>query len=403
MLNELGWDLKHSESSATETSDPCGNLGGVLGHGTITPGTNLHTTFDNLKESEAARLVLFLALGKALVVLAVAAFARTPDVFQGLGTKWDSDYYEIIATQGYGPAAPLVFSPAYPAAIKGLDYLVGNAWVSALLVTNLLSFAFPILVWKAFGYRTALFAELFPTYIVFTTVAYSDVVPLVLLGATFLLLARERVLRASLALGGAIFAFYSLALTLPSFLVALSRKKRAADLLFYALPLAAVGAILLWYEVETGGYLSYIRLEAPWQAGFGTPLAQVQYLLCPHGQGTLTCQKWELFGVPLTPPYWVVRNLLFEAFYVAGALYLLRNKSRQRAFLSVYSLSVVVPLLFVTGVPAMSIPRLLLPAFPVFVGYSDLLRGTRTTQVYITLSLAAAAFIGLVQYFSFFA
>lgn len=356
----------------------------------------------SLWASRVFRLVLVLAIGKAVVILAVFFFENPASVLQGMGTKWDSNYYEIIATQGYGPSAPYVFSPVYPAIIKLVYSFIGNAWVSGLLVTNSLSFVFPLLLYKAFGYKTALFAELFPTYLVFTTVAYSDVVALVFLASSLLLLMRDSVIKSSIGLSGAILTFFNLAWTLPSFLFALLAKGRLRNLLFYTLPLVTGGLILLWFKIATGDYLGFVRLESPWGVGFANPLAQAYYLLCPSGQGSFTCQPWAVSGILLTPTYWLVRNLLFEAFYLLGAFCLLKTELKYRVFLFAYCLSVIVPLLFFVGFPALSIPRLLLPAFPVFVGYSTLLKGKRSDKIYLVLCLGLAASISVIQYLSYF-
>jgi len=354
--------------------------------------------------SPTFRLLCFLAAGKAVVILFLFAFAHTPNVIQGLGTKWDSNYYEIIATQGYNAtSAPYVFSPVFPLAIKAFYSLIGSAWVSALLVTNLLSFVFPILLYHTFGYRTALFAELFPTYLVFTTVAYSDVIALVFLAACLLLLMRNKLTGASAAMGGAIFTFYNLAWTLPSFLLAPLKGRRLKRLMFFVIPIITGIAILVWFKIETGDYFSLLKLETPWQVGFANPLAQVEYLLCPQGQGTFTCQGWQFLGVPLPPPYWAVRNLIFEAFYIIGALYILKTGTKGRVFLTCYSFSVITPLLFLVGLPALSVPRLLLPAFPVFVGLSDKLKGRRSTMAYVASCYGLAVLISMIQYFTFFA
>lgn len=349
-------------------------------------------------------MVLYLALGKIMVVLPVLALAHPTGALYGLGTKWDANYYELIAVHGYSSAtAPYVFSPVYPAAIRLVYSAIGNVWVSALLVTNLLSFVFPILLYRGFGYRTALFAELFPTYLVFTTVAYSDVIALVFLAASLLFLMRGEIVRSSLAVSAAIFSFFNLAWTLPSFLFGISRRKHARGALFYAFPIVTGCLILLWFKLGTGGYFSFFRLEAPWGAGFANPVAQALYLLCAQGQGSFTCEPWVVLGIGLPPFYWLVRNALFEAFYLFGALYLLRTGSRHRVFLSAYCISVSVPLLFVVGVPALSVPRLLLPAFPVFLGYSSLLKGKFSEDCYFIACMLLAAAISVIQYYAFFA
>jgi hypothetical protein len=350
------------------------------------------------------RLAALLVVGKAVVILAVYALDPSTGIIRVMGSHWDSDYYEIIATGGYGKDAPYVFSPVYPALIRLVYLLVGNAWASGLLVTNALSFVFPLLVYRTFGYRTALLAEVFPTYLVFTTVAYSDVVALVLLAASISLLMRERVTGASLFFSAAVLTFFNLAWTLPSFVFALLRRRRLRNLLFYVAPLATGLALILWFKHATGQYFPLVQLEKPWDVGFGTPLQQAEYLLCPAGHGSFTCESWAVDGVVLRPAYWLVRNLLFEAYYIYGALYLvLRTKLEHRVFLSAYSLTVIVPLLFMLGTPALSIPRLLLPAFPVFVSYAERIKGRWQLSVYVVVCLVLAGVISLIEYFALFA
>jgi hypothetical protein len=357
------------------------------------------------RRSEVFNLVFLLAVGKAVVILAVYLLEPSATIIRVMGTHWDSNYYEIIATQGYGPTAPYVFSPVYPAFIATFDLFIHNAWVSALIITNSLSFVFPLLLYRSFGYRTALLAELFPTYLVFTTVAYSDVVALVFLGALVYLIMCNRTTGSSVFLGAAVLTFFNLAWTLPSFAVALMRGRFSRAILFYAAPLVVGLSIMLWFKAETGLFVPLIKLEAPWDVGFGTPLQQADYLLCTSGTGSFTCQGWNVFGVALTPGYWFLRNLLFESFYLFGAFYLLlRTTLRYRVFLFVYCISVIVPLLFMVGTPALSIPRLLLPAFPVFIGYSEFLRKRLNAfPVYVVVCFVLAGLISIIEYFSLFA
>jgi hypothetical protein len=101
--------------------------------------------------------------------------------------------------------------------------------------------------------------------------------------------------------------------------------------------------------------------------------------------------------------YWLVRNILFEVFYIFGAFYLFKTKNENRVFLAVYSLIATIPLLFMTGTPLLSIPRLLLPAFPVFFGYSELLKKRTHALIYSGVCVIMAAFIAIMQTYSFFA
>lgn len=338
------------------------------------------------------------------MVLAVFLYDRRPSFLYTLSTRWDSQVFESIATQGYARGGFFyAYSPFYPALIKGLSFILPDAWICALIVTNILSFAFPLILMKTFGYKTALITVLFPTYLVFTTIPYSDVLSLLFLALSILLIMRERIIASSAAVSLAICNSFNLAWTLPSYLLVLLRGKRMRNLLFCVLPIATGVLILFWFKLKTGSYWTFFSVEHDvWMVCFATPLTQARWLLNVGGHGWLTSQHWKIHGITLKPRYWLVRNLAFEAFYMSGAIILFRTAVKHRVFLGIYCLMVIVPLLFTIGTPAVSIPRLLLPAFPVFVGYSQLLRRQRYSWGYYVACVIAAAGIVLIQTFSFF-
>lgn len=237
----------------------------------------------------------------------------------------------------------------------------------------------------------------------FATVAYSDVVALVFLASTFFLLFRNRIIKSSITIAAAILTFYNLAWTLPSFAFDLLKGGKIRNLLFYCAPLATGILLLLWFKLETGQYFPLLQLEQPWSVAFGSPIAQAQYLLCQGGTGSFTCQAWAVDGIALKPITWVVRNVRFEAFYLYGAFYLLKTKLEHRVFLFAYCLSVILPLFFLLGVPAMSVPRLLLPAFPVFIGNVVVIEKIKIPTVYVVLACyILAAVISVIEFFAFF-
>lgn len=351
--------------------------------------------------SPVLRLVSFLSIGKAIVLVYLVLAAKSLDAVQLMAMKWDGGVYNTIAMRGYETSSYFVFSPIYPALISVITLMIGSTWVSSYLITNLMSFIFPLLLYKAYGYRTAFFAEMFPTYLLFGTIAYSDVIALVFIAGCLLLLMKDRISPASAAMSVAILTFFNLAWVLPSFLITLAANRRWRDLLlFYVLPVVTGGLIILWLNAETGVFLDFVKLESPWGVRIVNPITQAYYLLCPSGTGSFTCQPWEADGVFLPPLYWLLRNIAFESFYIFGAFYLLRTRSKHRVFLCVYCLSVTIPLLFLTGFVALSIPRLLLPAFPVFIGYSTLLR--RYDVAYASIGIGLAAIFAILQYFAYF-
>ncbi|QIW23927.1 hypothetical protein EWF20_07030 [Sulfolobus sp. S-194] len=304
------------------------------------------------------RLIIVLTIMKFLVILPLY-FISNSDTFCLLTSKWDSALFETIAKYGYIKPYLLAFPPIYPFLIHLVNVIFGNYHISALLVTNIFGYLFPIIVYKALDYKTALLLELFPIYIIYSTLPYSDVIYLTAIALVFYFLKKGKILPASIAMGFAIASFYSTALTLPSFVV----KLKQSFLKFVIIPLIFGFSILSWYYVSTGNPFYYFELERSyWGVKFVAPLAQANWLM----SGWFTTQHWTILSLELRPIDWLIRNLCFEIFFIILTLMLLRLKDKDKLFYLIYSLSVIIPLFFIVGTPVISIPRLLLAAFPSF-------------------------------------
>ena len=172
--------------------------------------------------------------------------------------------------------------------------------------------------------------------------------------------------------------------------------------MFYVFPAVTGILILAYYQIQLGGYGKFFELERlVWDVQFSNPVSQFIWLL-NAGKSWFLDPIYYIFSLHLTTWYWLVRNLIFEAFYLFGAIYLFKTKSEYRVFLAVYSLLAVVPLLCLTGTPVLSVPRLLLPAFPVFLTYSSLIKKDSHYLIYSAVCLILAAFISIIQVYSFF-
>lgn len=103
----------------------------------------------------------------------------------------------------------------------------------------------------------------------------------------------------------------------------------------------------------------------------------------------------------MTPTYWYVRNLIFEAFYFIDiALLSWKTSHPAGVFLGFYSTTVVVPL-FIVDTPAISIPRLLLPAYPATYGYAATLN-KQWVRVCLALCMVCTIWVTLSQAYAFF-
>jgi len=353
------------------------------------------------------RLGAYLGFAKLCVFLPLIVTQKSLEGIVKLN-GWDSLIFEGIAKNGYIKPEYYAFSPVYPAIIKMLHLSLGLSYtLDAFLATNILSFVFPLLIYEAFGYTTALLTEFLPTYIVFTTLPYSDVIALTAIGASITLLLKNRVdARVGACLSLAVVTFYSLTYTLPSYLILSVGRgvgpsvKRALKI--YLLPLISLLGVVLWYRQVHGAFYYFTLEHNIWGVSLTTPIQQAQWLLNSNGTGWFTSQNWYVLGLRLTPPYWFVRNLIFEAFYAVGiALLIWRTSHPAKLFLAFYSATVEIPLLFIIGTPAISIPRLLLPAYPAIYGYATTLN-KQWVEIYLAICIVCTIWVTISQAYAFF-
>ncbi|MCL5788831.1 MAG: hypothetical protein M1357_03385 [Candidatus Marsarchaeota archaeon] len=355
--------------------------------------------------------VYALALKAAIVAVLLASSHGSVGFLSVLGSRWDSLNLVEIAEKGYPHSAGsqlYAFSPVYPALIRLTAYLVRSYPLAGIVVTNLIGFAASVTFLYLMGYEAAVLSTVFPTFAYYSTAAYSDVFTLVFVAAALLYVKRNSFLLAGVCYAVACLNTYSLILAGAAILVyALTRtEKPVLNATLYALPVAvAGGSILAGYYLSTGSAFTWFRLEsAVWGAHLVTPIYQAEWLLNLNGSGWFTAQVWQVLGIQLTPVYWLVRNMVFEAFYFLGVYLLARGRGGVNKLWAGYCALVSIPLLFVVGTPAASIPRLLLPAFPVFYPYAQKigLNGIRFTA-YLAACVAATMVIALVQAYAFFA
>lgn len=341
--------------------------------------------------SNIIKLIIFLTLAKLLVFLPIY-FISGSNFFYLITTKWDSILFETIAEYGYIKPFLFAFPPIYPLLIKLVYNIFNNYCISAFLVTNIFGYLFPIIVYKTFNYKTALLLELFPVYIIYSTLPYSDVIYLTAVSLTFYFLKKEKILSASIAMGFAIATFYSIAWTLPSFII----KLKKSFLKFIIIPLLSGFSIFAWYYLSTGDPFYYFKLEKIiWGVKLVTPLCQINWLL----NGWFTTQNWTILSLSLSPMDWLVRNLGFEIFFIILTINIIRLNDNNKWLYFTYSILAISPLLFIIGTPAISIPRILLSAFPSF--YSLKIEGIWLI-LYIIISIILTPLFVLWQIYAFF-
>jgi hypothetical protein len=223
-----------------------------------------------------SRLVVFLGVmfGKTYITLGNDTWLGGTQWYHRL-LRWDSEWYEIIATEGYkydgdpGLTQTVVFYPLYPMLCR----LVGEIFRievvdSMLLVANLATVAAVLLLFKLvrerFDDRTALVTvamiSFFPAS-VFLSAGYTEPLALLLMVSFFLAVARERFVAAAMLAGLAVATRSCGIVLCPVLLWELWRCRSKNQFLIQAVPLAMVATSGLWL------YMIYLGVA------FGHPMA----------------------------------------------------------------------------------------------------------------------------------
>lgn len=210
---------------------------------------------------------------------------------------WDTGYYLDIAVRGYSKIqstqpstfnqANYGFFPLYPLVIRGLNTVIGDVYISALIVSNLfflaLTFVFYKLVRLKFNEKTAvdavLFLYLFPTAFILSG-AFSESLFLFLLVLTFYYAEKEIWWAAGIA---GFFLSLTRSLGIVAALplcVVFFQKRRGGKSLLNLLWLGFLPAGVLaysWYCYHlTGDFFAYSHVQA---AGWGYHLSNPLHVL----------------------------------------------------------------------------------------------------------------------------
>lgn len=262
------------------------------------------------------------------------------DFFKSL-SNWDGGHFLGIAQYGYSEKFQYAFFPLYPLTIAALNKITGDYLIAALLISVAASFLGLQLLYRLVANDKVVLALLFfPTSFFFLT-AYSEGLFFFLVVATFFFLRRKK-------------------LFLAVFLTALASATRLAGLALAAglivevaltaginrknwfVLLSPLGFLIYcWYLfLQTGDPFYFITAEAHWQRALSLP--GLNFLESIRNLNFLDL-LFAIFGVGL-----VIRSFRFLPISYC-----------------VYGLtSLLLPLL----TPSLSsMPRFLLPIFPIFI------------------------------------
>ncbi|MEO2151703.1 MAG: hypothetical protein ABGW50_03505, partial [Thermococcus sp.] len=298
-----------------------------------------------LTPREKGLAVILAVLAGKLILLHAVGFR-----FEEFSLRWDGWHFITIAKKGYFDVHELAFGPLFPLMIRALSKLGLETWLSAFLLANFLSFIPPLIVLRRWGLRPAIFLALNPAYVLFTTAPYSEALALSLALAAYDLRDRKPE-AAGVLLGLAVLAKYTMGFFIPAFLLDRERLR-------FLIPLSVFGLVLLLFFTSVGGSpWVYLKIEKSWDAKIGNPVSQIKWMM----NSWFTAQHWKIGNLNLRGVHWVLHSWVFLIAYTIGLFVLLKEGRIKDFFLSA---PFVILQYFVTGVPSISTPRLLLPAVP---------------------------------------
>ena len=279
--------------------------------------------------------------------------------FWGNLANWDGGHYLGIAEFGYREKYQYAFFPLYPLLIKALNNLTQNYLAASLLISIISSFLAIHLLFslirldfdKKIARNAVLILLMFPTSFYFLT-AYSEGLFLMLVLATFLFLRKGNLLLAVITAAlASTTRVVGVALVL-ALIIEVWTKQGINKSNWYVL-LAPVGLIIYcWYLFnQTGDPFYFTVAQSHWQRILTPPLLSF----------------WETLRSLVTPNF-ITQN--FNAFLdLIFAIFGLGLVARAFRFLllsySVYGLISVLLPLFTPSLSSM--PRFLLPIFPIFI------------------------------------
>ncbi len=223
-------------------------------------------------------------------------------VLLALGRQWDSMHFVNIASNGYpiGVSNHILyaFAPLYPSMITLLGGVIGDYYISGIIVSNTFYFMSLVVFYhvarlymnRVCAYiATTLFA-IFPTYLVYGTVAYTEPVALFFAISSWYFFYRERYLPASVLLTLAILTRYVFMLIVPIYgLFMLTRdidgtEKRNIEwlnidwrVLYLLIPTVSLFVLFKYFESLTGDFFIIFNSHVFFGDSLKTPIDQFDW------------------------------------------------------------------------------------------------------------------------------
>jgi len=314
-----------------------------------------------------SRAVLTVIGAIAYKVIAKKDICRFPDILT-MWNVWDSAWYLDIATNGYSTVMNSVnmanynFFPLYPMAIKPVGILLGNYTAAGLIVSNACIFISCLYLYRLMrpdgdgpaAMRGIKYLFLFPTAFILSGILSESIFLAVTLACFYYMKGRNWPLAGVAGLLASLARPYGVVLVIPmayEYLKSVDFKPSGikADILCLLMVPAGISAFALYNYTLTGDPLAFMHVTSSWGHRFVLLFEEL-----PH---RLVSDSMEVrFG-----GYFALASLLtLLVFY----------KKLDFSYLLYGLLVICIPLS--TAASAWSMPRYILPVFPLYMIFARL-------------------------------
>jgi hypothetical protein len=319
----------------------------------------------------------------------------TPDIILALANRWDSHHFIEIARNGYptGVESDLLFAfaPVYPWMITIVEQVVGNLYLAGVIVSNVFYFLSIVAFYKVariyMDYEKSCLLSLvfgmFPIYMVYGTLAYSEAPFLFFAIASWYFFKKEQYFPCAILttlsiltryISGLLVLIYGV-IILSNLIDRYKEEKsllKAFDfqLLWFSIPAVCITAFFLYLHSLTGSFFAAFDAHV-W---FGDTLATPYHQFVWFFEGYFT----EM-NPGVEPILMMLLRYIFTAPFFMLALILLKDDAE----LGLYGVLFMWIVLSMEGISGIASPRIMLSAWVAFLAF----KGRMSSAMYIVMSV----------------
>ncbi|MBY8997055.1 MAG: glycosyltransferase family 39 protein [Candidatus Thorarchaeota archaeon] len=321
--------------------------------------------------------------------------AGTPDILLALANRWDSQHFLEIARNGYPSGVEndllFAFAPVYPWMVAMIGQVVDNLYLAGVVVSNAFYFLSIIAFYKVarmyMDYEKscllALVFGMFPTYLTYGTLAYSEAPFLFFAIASWYFFKEDQYLPCAIFttltiltryISGLLVLIYGV-IILSNLIDKYKKEKsflKAFDfrLLWFAIPVICVTAVFLYFQSLTGSFFAAFDAHAWFGDSLTTPFHQFRWFF----EGYFTD-----INPGVEPILLMLQRYMFTIPYLVLTLILLKDDAE----LGLYGVLFMWITLSMEGISGLASPRIMLSAWVAFLA----LKGRMSSALYIVMAV----------------